>query len=191
MIHVVVGYEDLRITEVVGRIAKVGAVECPQFILGPILKVGRCSAHHHLTVLAVAIMTCIINIICTIFLIGTARAERSILLKVVTAIRQQFAERLVAGTVLSCDSPNGMETEGHVIDVLLEVKHFECAILLIVVRHGVSNASYIRHIIRAEIRCICRSEEGGSAVPVLRGISAELFVAACRQRRGRQHECEY
>ena len=72
VVHIIVGYKDLRITEIVGRIAKVSAVERPQFILGPIFEISRSSTHHHLTVLAIAVMTCIIDIVCAIFLISTA-----------------------------------------------------------------------------------------------------------------------
>ena len=91
VVEVIVSDEDLRVAEVVARIAIVRTIECPKNILGPGLEVGRGSTHHHLTILAIAVVARIIDIVGTILLIGTARAQGSILLVIVGSYRQQLA----------------------------------------------------------------------------------------------------
>ena len=142
MVEVVVGDENLWVTEVVTRIAVVGAVECPEFILCPGLEVGRYCTHHHLAVLAVAVVARVIDIIGTILLVGAARTKCSILLIVVGAVGQHLAEGLIVGTVLGRYAPDGMETMTQVVGELLKVEHLEVASLLIVERHGVADAAY-------------------------------------------------
>ena len=184
MVEVVVGHEDLRIAEVIGRVAVVRAIERPEVVFSPGLEVGRCGAHHYFTVSAVPVVTGIIDIIGAVFLIGAASTDGSILLIVVAAEGQDLAQRLVVGSVLGGDSPDGVEAEGHVVDELLQIEHLEVAGLLVKEWHGVADASYSRCVIRAEALVVCRGEECGRAVPVLSGVAAERVVAACRQRRG-------
>ena len=87
MVEVIVGYEDLRVAEVIAGVSKVRAVERPQLIFCPGFEICRCGTHHDLAVLAVAIVTSIIYIICTVLLVSTASTNGSILLIVVAAKR--------------------------------------------------------------------------------------------------------
>ena len=121
-------------------------------------------------------MTSIIDIIDTVFLVCTSRTEGSILLVVVSSEGNQFAQRLVIGTVGSRNSPDGMEAMRHVVDELLQVEHLEVASLLIVERHGISYSTDSRGIVCSKALIIGRGKEGGRSVPVLGRVASEFVV---------------
>ena len=84
MVEIVVCHKDLRVAEVVAGIAEVWSIESPEFIFGPGLEIRRCGTHDDLTVLAIAVVSSVIDVIGTVFLIGATSTNGCILLVVVT-----------------------------------------------------------------------------------------------------------
>ena len=73
-VEAIVGHENLRVAEVVGGIAVVGAVEGPKVVLGPGLEVGRRSTHDDLAVLAVAVVAGVVDVVEAVLLVIVAAA---------------------------------------------------------------------------------------------------------------------
>ena len=93
VVEVVVSNEDLWVAEVIAGVAVVGAVDSPQLVLDPVLTVLGCSTHYHLTILAVAIVAGVVEIIGVVLLavIAAASTQCSILHVVVGSVRQHLA----------------------------------------------------------------------------------------------------
>ena len=93
MIEAIVGHKYLWVTEVPGRIAIVRSMQLPEVVASPGLKVGRRSTHHNLAILAVGVLTSIVDVVQTLAFVVVAAActQRSILLIVITSHGQYLA----------------------------------------------------------------------------------------------------
>ena len=180
----VFGNEDLRVAEVVGRIAELRTIDLPEFVLRPGLEVGGCGTHHHLAVLAVAVVAGVVDVVGAVLPEAAAGAEGGILCVVVAAVGEDFAQGLIVGTIDSRNCPDGVEAMAHIVVELLQVEHLEVACLWVEERHGVANASDGWLIVGVEACVVGGSEEGSAALPIPCRIAIELFVTASRQ-----HQC--
>ena len=120
----VVGLEHLWVAEVGGSVAVIDTLQRPAVVLRPSFEVGRCGAHHYLAVGQQNVVTSVIDVIEPVLFViySTACAERSILLCSAGTSGDNLAERLVVGTVLCRDCPEGV-VAGTVVVILLQIHH--------------------------------------------------------------------
>ena len=144
-IESVVSLEYLWVTEIKAVVSVVRTVELPHIVACPGLEVWRGSAHHHLAVLASAVLASIVDVVKAVCLIivTTACTEGCILLVVTGTGRQDFAQGGVVCSVFCCHCPIGVETVCLVLGIVLQIEHLELVVLCIVERHRVAHAAYV------------------------------------------------
>ena len=179
MPQTVVRLEDLRVAEIVRRIAEVVTLDGPEDILGPGLEIGRSGAEDDLAVGASAIVSGIINIVQAFRLVIDAATgtEGGILHIDGSAVGKNFSQGGIAGAVGGRYPPKGMEVVGGVILELLKIQDFEFARLGIVERHRVTHTADGRRIVGTEPVVVRRSEIFGRSVPVTGRIAIVFLVA--------------
>ena len=75
VVETIFSHKNLRVAEVYTRVTEVRSVKLPEFIASPGLEVRRGSAHYSLSVLGIAVVPRIIDVVKTILLVVIAAAR--------------------------------------------------------------------------------------------------------------------